>query len=112
MAKYPATALDATFAALSDPTRRAMLERLAHGECSVTELADPFPISLPAITKHLHVLKRAGLVEQGRRGRERPCRLAPTALRQAGAWIQAYRKFWDTRLEDFADYVEKGRDKR
>jgi DNA-binding transcriptional ArsR family regulator len=110
MANYPATVLDATFAALSDPTRRAMFERLAQGECSVTELAAPFSMSLPAITKHLHVLKRAGLIEQRKEGRKRPCRLAPTGLRQAGAWIAAYRKFWDTRLDALADYLEE--DKR
>ena len=84
--------LDATFAALADPTRRAILARLARGEASVTALAAPFDLSLPAISKHLKVLERAGLVARGREGQRRPCRLERTALEAAGTWIERYRR--------------------
>jgi DNA-binding transcriptional ArsR family regulator len=85
--------LDATFAALADPTRRAILERLAAGEATVSELAEPFDMSLPAISKHLKVLQQAGLVEQGRQAQWRPCRLRPQPLQEVAMWIAQYREF-------------------
>jgi len=91
--------LDATFAALADPTRRAILARLASGPASVTELGAPFPMSQPAISKHLKVLERAGLISRGRDAQRRPCRLEPAALAQADAWLEGYRRFWE---ESFA----------
>lgn len=87
--------LDATFAALADPTRRAILARLAAGEASVMELAEPFAMSQPAISKHLKVLERAGLVARGRDAQRRPCRLAAAPLAHANAWLEHYRRFWD-----------------
>jgi DNA-binding transcriptional ArsR family regulator len=95
----PADVLSSTFAALSDPTRRAILARLAGGEATVTELADPFDISLPAISKHLRVLQRAGLVEQGRQAQWRPCRLRPEPLAEAADWLERYRRLWEERFE-------------
>ena len=86
--------LSSTFAALADPTRRAILARLAMGETSVTELATPFEMSLPAISKHLKVLERAGLIVRGREAQWRPCRLDASPLRDAAQWIEEYRKFW------------------
>ncbi|MDQ3987543.1 MAG: metalloregulator ArsR/SmtB family transcription factor [Actinomycetota bacterium] len=106
MVNYSARSLDATFRALADPTRRAMLSRLTEGEFTVTELADPFPVTLPAITKHLGVLKDAGLVTQTREGRIRRCRLEPEPLQEAGAWIAATRRFWNERLDALAAYLE------
>src|SRR5215475_3300678 len=88
-------ALSDTFAALADPTRRAILARLASGEASVKELAEPFAITLPAVTKHLKVLQRAGLISQGRKAQWRPCRLEARPLREAADWIEHYRRFWD-----------------
>jgi DNA-binding transcriptional ArsR family regulator len=90
-----AAQLDATFAALADPTRRAILARLAGGAASVTELAEPFAMSQPAISKHLKVLERAGLISRARDAQRRPRRLEPAALRQANAWIEQYRRFWE-----------------
>jgi len=87
--------LDATFAALADPTRRAIVARLAEGEATVTELAAPFDISQPAISKHLKVLERAGLVTRSREAQRRPCRLQPGPLRDATAWLANYRDYWD-----------------
>jgi DNA-binding transcriptional ArsR family regulator len=87
--------LDATFAALSDPTRRAILARLATGEASVTELAGPFAISQPAISKHLIVLERAGLITRGREAQRRPCRIEGRPLADASAWLERYRAIWD-----------------
>src|SRR6188472_3722807 len=87
--------LDATFAALADPTRRAILARLTRGEATVTELAAPFALSLPAVSKHLKVLRRAGLVCQGRRAQWRPCRLRAAPLERAAGWLDDYRRFWD-----------------
>jgi len=87
--------LDATFAALADPTRRAILARLARGEAAVAELAEPFAMSQPAISKHLKVLERAGLISRGRDAQRRPRRLELAALRQASAWIEQYRRFWE-----------------
>lgn len=91
--------LSAVFAALADPTRRAILARLRAGETSVTELADPFEMSLPAISKHLKVLERAGLITRSRAAQSRPCRLAAAPLKQAADWLESYRKFWEESLD-------------
>src|SRR5512140_153472 len=91
--------LDATFAALADPTRRAILARLAGGEASVTQLAEPFAMSLPAVTKHLKVLENAGLISRGREAQFRPCKLEPAPLREATAWIETHRRLWEERLD-------------
>jgi DNA-binding transcriptional ArsR family regulator len=102
--------LDATFAALADPTRRAILARLASGEASVNELAEPFAMSQPAISKHLKVLERAGLISRGRDAQRRPCRLEAVPLREATEWMEAYRRFWTQsfeRLDDVLADLEK-----
>jgi len=99
--------LDATFAALADPTRRAILARLASGEATVNELAEPFAISLPAISKHLKVLERAGLITRGREAQFRPCRLEPEALKEAYDWIDRYREMWEERFDRLADYLKE-----
>jgi len=91
--------LDVTFAALSDPTRRAILARLALGEASVTELAAPFAMTQPAISKHLRVLERAGLVSRGRDAQRRPCRLEAAPLAEATKWLEGYRQFWEGRFQ-------------
>ncbi len=91
----PNDQLSVTFAALADPTRRAILARLAQGEASVTELAKPFDLSLPGISKHLKVLQRAGLITQGRNAQWRPCRLEPARLKEASEWVGEYSRFWD-----------------
>src|SRR5919206_2931014 len=91
--------LDATFAALADPTRRAILARLASGEASVMELAEPFAMSQPAISKHLKVLERAGLISRGRDAQRRPCRLRAEPLADATAWLERYREFWESSFE-------------
>ena len=91
--------LSVTFAALADPTRRAILARLAQGEASVTELAKPFDLSLPGISKHLKVLQRAGLITQGRNAQWRPCRLEVGRLHEASDWVGEYRQFWDERVQ-------------
>ena len=98
--------LSQTFAALADPTRRAILSRLAVGEATVTELAEPFDLSLPAISKHLKVLQRAGLVDQGRRAQWRPCRLEPAPLRDVSAEIMRYLDIWEERYGRLDDYLE------
>ena len=103
--RSPAT-LDATFAALSDPTRRAMVERLARGEATVGTLAEPFDVSLPAISKHLRVLERAGLVAQQKDGRSRRCRLEVGPIKQASDWIAQHARFWDQQLDALAEYLE------
>jgi DNA-binding transcriptional ArsR family regulator len=103
--------LDAVFAALADPTRRAILSRLRAGEASVTELAEPFAMSLPAVSKHLKVLENAGLIVRGRDAQWRPCRLQAGLLKEAAAWIEDYRHFWDERydrLEDVLRELETG----
>ncbi|MGI8331641.1 ArsR/SmtB family transcription factor [Actinomadura scrupuli] len=87
--------LDATFAALADPTRRAILSRLVAGEATVTELAAPFAMSQPAVSKHLKVLERAGLISRGRDAQRRPCRLEPRPLQDATVWLENYRRFWE-----------------
>ena len=102
----PAT-LDATFSALADPTRRAILARLAGGEATVTELAAPFDLTLPAITKHLKVLERAGLVSRGRQAQFRPVRLEAEPLRAAADWIAAYRRFYDESFDRLDDYLRE-----
>lgn len=91
----PSERLDATFAALADPTRRAILARLATGEASVNELAEPFAMSQPAISKHLKVLERAGLISRGRDAQRRPCRIEGEALAEATGWLERYRKIWE-----------------
>lgn len=99
--------LSATFAALADPTRRAILARLALGETSVTELAEPFDMSLPAISKHLKVLERAGLIARGREAQWRPCRIEPGALKDVDDWLEQYRRFWDESFDRLDDYLRK-----
>ncbi len=99
--------LSATFAALADPTRRAILARLAKGEATVTELAAPFDLSLPAISKHLKVLQRAGLIEQGRQAQWRPCRLRPERLRDVADWIGQYRRHWEESFERLDAYLRE-----
>lgn len=97
--------LSATFSALADPTRRAILARLAEGEASVTELAEPFAMSLPAVSKHLKVLERAGLIARGREAQWRPCRLEPAPLAQASGWLERYRSFWEQSFDRLEDYL-------
>jgi DNA-binding transcriptional ArsR family regulator len=99
--------LDATFAALADPTRRAILARLAAGEASVTELAEPFAMSQPAISKHLKVLERARLISRGRDAQRRPCRLAAAPLGEAAVWLEGYRRFWEESFERLDDLLEE-----
>src|SRR5262245_4456548 len=99
--------LSTTFAALADPTRRAILARLAKGEATVTELAAPFDMSLPAISKHLKVLQRAGLIEQGRQAQWRPCRLAPEPLREVADWVGQYRRHWEVSFERLGEYLRE-----
>jgi len=98
-------ALSTTFAALADPTRRAILARLSHGEATVTELAQPFRMSLPGVSKHLKVLARAGLVEQGRNAQWRPCRLDPEPLRDVSRWLEQYRHFWEASFDRLDAYL-------
>src|SRR5258708_39399361 len=99
--------LDATFAALADPTRRAILARLCEGEISVTKLAAPFDMSQPAISKHLKVLERAGLIARGRDAQRRPCRLDPRRLKQAADWIGTYRQVWEASYNRLDDYLQE-----
>jgi DNA-binding transcriptional ArsR family regulator len=107
--------LDRTFAALADPTRRAILARLAAGEASVTELAQPFDMSLPAVSKHLKVLERAGLIARGRERQWRPARLEAGPLKEVAEWTEGYRRFWEEsyeRLEEYLDELqERGKEK-
>jgi DNA-binding transcriptional ArsR family regulator len=99
--------LSTTLSALADPTRRAILARLSRGESSVTELAAPFAMSLPAISKHLKVLERAGLITRGREAQWRPCRLDPGPLREVADWLEHYRAFWDQSLNRLEDYLRE-----
>ena len=99
--------LDRTFAALADPTRRAILTRLATGQASVTELAEPFAMSLPAVSKHLKVLERAGLISRGREAQWRPCRLEPAPLKDVADWVEEYRGLWEARLGRLDDYLRE-----
>lgn len=100
------TNLDATFAALADPTRRAILARLARGETSVLELARPFAMSLPAVSKHLKVLERAGLIARSREAQFRPCRIEPKALKQIDDWLDHYRRFYEESFDRLDDYLK------
>jgi len=102
----PADHLSATFQALADPTRRAILARLALGETSVTELAEPFDMSLPAISKHLKVLETAGLIVRGREAQWRPCKLKPQPLREVDDWLDRYRKFWEASFDRLGEYLQ------
>jgi len=103
--------LSLTFAALADPTRRAILARLASGECSVTELAEPFEMSMPAVSKHLRVLERAGLITRRREAQSRPCRIQGTPLREVAEWTGAYRRIWEQRLDRLDDYLGRLKEK-
>jgi DNA-binding transcriptional ArsR family regulator len=100
------TQLDLTFSALSDPTRRAILSRLSKGEASVTQLAEPFDLSLPAISKHLKVLQKAGLITQGREAQWRPCRLEAKPLKDASAWLEHYREYWEESFDKLDSYLK------
>jgi len=105
--------LDATFAALADPTRRAILSRLASGEASVNELAEPFDMTLPGVSKHLKALERAGLISRSQVAQSRPCRLEEAPLREAAGWVVQYRRFWEgsfDRLEDYLRELQRGDD--
>ena len=99
--------LSATFAALADPTRRAILARLASGACSVTELAEPFEMSMPAVSKHLRVLERAGLIARGREAQWRPCRLRAAPLKDVADWAERYRHIWEQRLDRLDVYLQQ-----
>jgi DNA-binding transcriptional ArsR family regulator len=99
--------LDATFAALADPTRRAIVARLAQGEATVLELAEPFRISLPAISKHLKVLERAGLIARGRDAQKRPCRLRVAPLHEVSAWTEHTRRAWESRFDQLDEYLRE-----
>ena len=99
--------LDSTFAALADPTRRAILARLASGQASVTALAEPFDMTLPAVSKHLKVLERAGLIARGRNAQWRPCRLEAGPLREVADWVGDYRDFWEESYERLDDYLQE-----
>jgi DNA-binding transcriptional ArsR family regulator len=101
----PSDSLSVTFSALADPTRRAILARLAKGQANVSELAAPFDKSLPAISKHLRVLRQAGLIEQGRDAQWRPCRLQPAPLEGASDWLEQYRHIWEERYDRLDDYL-------
>ena len=103
----PTDQLSTTFSALADPTRRAILGRLSRGEKSVTDLAKPFKMSLPAVSKHLKVLERAGLIERGREAQWRPCRLKPRPLKGAADWLEQYRQFWEERLDRLEEYLRE-----
>ena len=103
----PLDDLSATFAALADPTRRAILARLASGEASVTELAEPFEMSMPAVSKHLKVLERAGLIARGREAQWRPCRLDAKRLREVAEWTEQYRRFWEESFDRLDDYLQQ-----
>jgi DNA-binding transcriptional ArsR family regulator len=105
MVQQTPASLDAVFGALADPTRRAIVARLAQGDASVTQLSQPFDMSLPAVAKHLRVLTEAGLVEQRKEGRTRWCRLAPLPLREIQDWIADYARFWDGQLDSLAAHL-------
>lgn len=111
MVNYPSRSLDSTFAALADPTRRAILARLARGETSVTKLARPFDMSLPAVSKHLRVLEHAGLIRRQQEGRVHRFRFVAGPMKDAAIWIERYRRFWEGRFEALAEYLEKSNKK-
>jgi DNA-binding transcriptional ArsR family regulator len=98
--------LTLTFGALADPTRRAILKRLSRGEASVGELAEPFKLSLPAVSKHLKVLQKAGLISQGRKAQWRPCRLEGARLKEAAEWVNDYKRFWEESFDRLDDYLK------
>ena len=102
----PTDSLSTVFSALADPTRRAILTRLSRGEASVKELAKPFAMTLPAISKHLKVLERAGLIQRGQEAQWRPCRLRAAPLKKAANWMEQYRQFWEDRLDRLEDYLQ------
>jgi len=102
----PADQLSVTFAALADPTRRAILARLASGECSVSELAEPFDMSMPAVSKHLRVLERAGLIARGREAQWRPCRIDAGPIKDVAEWTERYRHIWEARLDRLDSYLQ------
>ncbi len=102
-----ATTLDKTFSALADPTRRAILGRLSQGEASVTELAEPFEMTLPAVSKHLKVLERAGLISRGREAQWRPCRLRAQRLKEVADWVGDYRRFWEESFDRLDEYLRE-----
>lgn len=104
---YRQIELDRTFSALADPTRRAILRALVRGPATINEIARPFPVSLNAISKHVMVLERAGLVRRQIKGREHHCRIEPRPLREANSWLEQYRQFWEQRLDDLAVYVDR-----
>jgi DNA-binding transcriptional ArsR family regulator len=99
--------LSVTFAALADPTRRAILARVARGEATVMELAEPFQLKLPTVSKHLKVLRQAGLVTQGRQAQWRPCRLEPAPLKDVADWVERYRENWEERMGQLGDYLQE-----
>jgi DNA-binding transcriptional ArsR family regulator len=103
----PADPLTSIFAALADPTRRAIISRLAQGEASVTELAEPFAMSLPAVSKHLKVLQHAGLITQSRQAQWRPCRLDAAPLKEVAGWLAHYRRFWEDSLDRLEEYLQQ-----
>lgn len=103
----PLDPLSVTFSALADPTRRAILARLASGETTVSELAEPFDMTLPAVTKHLKVLERAGLITRGREAQWRPCRLAARPLRDVAQWVEQYRRYWEQRFDRLEQYLDE-----
>lgn len=106
----PSDQLSLTFAALADPTRRAILARLASGACSVTELTEPFDMTMPAVSKHLRVLERAGLIARGREAQWRPCRIEAGPLKDVAEWADRYRHIWEARLDRLDDYLKELKD--
>jgi DNA-binding transcriptional ArsR family regulator len=104
---YRSSDLDLTFSALSDPTRRAIISKLAEGEMSIVELASPFDMSLPAVSKHIRVLEKAGLLTRKKLGRVQYCRLNAAPMRAATNWLAFYQKFWDAKLDSLADFLEE-----
>jgi len=108
---YHSETLDKTFSALADPTRRAIVSKLTEGEVPIMEIAAPFDMSLPAVTKHIRVLEQAGLVTRRRQGRVRYCRLNAEPMREAAHWLAFYRKFWDAKLDSLADFLESDPDR-
>jgi len=112
MATATTDRLDRTFSALADPTRRAILARLAAGEASVTELAEPFDITLPAVSKHLKVLERAGLIARGRQRQWRPARLEAEPLKEVSEWIERYRRFWEESYDRLDEYLQELKQRR
>jgi DNA-binding transcriptional ArsR family regulator len=106
-----ADTLSSTFAALADPTRRAILARLATGEANVSDIAEPFDMSLPAVSKHLKVLERAGLIARGRKAQWRPCQIEATPLREVSDWVEEYREIWEQRLDRLGQYLHELQEK-